>query len=149
MSKLSSKVLHDISDNDMIKLGHVQKAVKDSIIIEQVHIVMAPDINGVGRIFGGRLMEWIDVLSAVVARDYTHLDVTTIKVEELIFEKPAYINDTIVMRGRVVSHGKTSVIVEVLSYARKLTGEEFPINTARLKLVAINDAGVATNIAIK
>lgn len=146
MSKFSSKVLHEITNKDKEIVGHVQKAVSGSPVIEQVHIVMAPDINGVGRIFGGRLMEWIDVLSAVVARDYTHLDVTTIKVEELIFLKPAYINDTIIMRGRVISHGKTSVIVEVLTYARKLTGEEFPINTARLKMVAIDERGVATNI---
>ncbi len=146
MTKTDRDILNDIAGNDKSKLSHVPKKIRNSNVIEQVHIVMATDINGVGRLFGGRLMEWIDILSAVVARDYTHLDVTTVKVEELVFEEPAYINDTIIMRGRVVSQGMTSVTVEIITYARKLTGEEFPINTALLKMVAIDSLGHAINI---
>ena len=146
MTKNEKIVANDMAEKDMDKLSHVPVQVNDGKVVEQVHIVMATDINGAGRLFGGRLMEWIDVLSAVVARDYTHLDVTTVKVEELVFEKPAYINDTIIMRGKVVSRGKTSVSVEILTYARKLTGEEFPINTALLKMVAIDSLGRAANI---
>ena len=145
-----SKLFHDIQKEEMDtakeQLSHIQKKVADGNILEQVHIVMASDINGMGRLFGGRIMEWIDVLSAVVARDFTKQDVTTIKVEELVFEKPAFINDTIIMRGKAVSYGKTSVLVEIISYARKLTGEEFPINCARLKMVAVDSLGKAVNI---
>ncbi len=145
-----SKLFHDMQKEEMDRakeqLSHIQKKVADGNILEQVHIVMASDINGMGRLFGGRIMEWIDVLSAVVARDFTKQDVTTIKVEELVFEKPAFINDTIIMRGKAVSYGKTSVLVEIISYARKLTGEEFPINCARLKMVAVDSLGKAVNI---
>ena len=35
---------------------------------EQVQIVLPGHSNGDGRLFGGRLMEWIDVVAAVVAR---------------------------------------------------------------------------------
>lgn len=34
---------------------------------EQVQIVLPGHSNGDGRLFGGRLMEWIDVVAAVVA----------------------------------------------------------------------------------
>ena len=34
----------------------------------QVQIVMDQDINGSKRLFGGRLLEWVDVVAAVTAR---------------------------------------------------------------------------------
>ena len=35
------------------------KKVSDSET-HQLHVVIHPDINGFGRLFGGRLLEWID-----------------------------------------------------------------------------------------
>ena len=35
---------------------------------EQVHIIMPGDCNQSFRLFGGKLMEWVDVVAAVVAR---------------------------------------------------------------------------------
>ncbi|NLP35848.1 MAG: acyl-CoA thioesterase, partial [Clostridiales bacterium] len=42
------------------------KRVKDSIT-EQVQILMPAHINGQDRLFGGQLVQWIDVVAAVVA----------------------------------------------------------------------------------
>ena len=55
---------------------------------EQVQIVMSGDINGSGRLFGGRLMEWIDVVAAVVARRHSGKEVTTVSIDNLTF--PTY-----------------------------------------------------------
>lgn len=44
---------------------------------EQVQIVLPGHSNGDGRLFGGRLMEWIDVVAAVVARRHSGVNVTT------------------------------------------------------------------------
>jgi len=122
------------------------KLVTDGVPVEQVHIVLSGDINGVGRLFGGRIMEWIDIVSAVAARSYCRSDVSTIMLEELYFKQPAYLNDTIVMRGKVIAVGKTSMIVEVVSYVKKLAGQEFPINTARVKMVAMDSLGKPTPV---
>ena len=35
---------------------------------EQVQILMQGTLNGYNRLFGGKLMEWIDVVAAVTAR---------------------------------------------------------------------------------
>jgi len=40
---------------------------------EQVQIVMSGDINGKGRLFGGRLVEWIDIVAARVIVRNTYL----------------------------------------------------------------------------
>ena len=47
---------------------------------EQAQILMYDTLNGYKRLFGGRLMEWIDVVAAVVARRHSGCAVTTASV---------------------------------------------------------------------
>ncbi|MHB8065230.1 MAG: acyl-CoA thioesterase, partial [Ruminiclostridium sp.] len=54
----------------------IYKTVSDSRT-EQVQILMPEHINGFNRLFGGRLVEWIDVVAAVVARRHSGRNVTT------------------------------------------------------------------------
>ena len=44
---------------------------------EHTQIVLKEHINGQNRLFGGRLMEWIDVVAAVAARRHAGHNVTT------------------------------------------------------------------------
>lgn len=115
-------------------------------ITKQVHIVLPSDANGAGRLFGGRLMEWIDIVSAVASRRYCGSDVTTVAVENLHFKAPAFVNDTIVLSGSVVSSHITSMKVKVQTYVEKLDGEREHINTAYLIMVAIDDNGIPKKI---
>jgi len=84
------------------------KRVKDSRT-EQVQILMPEHINGYGRLFGGKLVEWIDVVAGVVARRHSGRNITTLCIDNLHFKEPAYVNDTIVLSGRVTYVGKTSM----------------------------------------
>ena len=59
----------------------------------QTQIVLNEHINGAGRLFGGRLMEWIDIVAAVAARRHSGRNVTTASVDTLSFKAPAYLND--------------------------------------------------------
>ncbi len=43
------------------------KKVTDSMT-EQVHVVIYPDINGFGRLFGGQLLKWIDEVAGGAGR---------------------------------------------------------------------------------
>ena len=42
------------------------RRVADSAVT-QTQIVLSSHINGAGRLFGGQLMEWIDIVAGVVA----------------------------------------------------------------------------------
>jgi len=106
---------------------------------EQVQIVMSGDINGNGRLFGGRLAEWIDVVAAVVARRHSNREVTTVFIDNLHFKAPAYINDTVVLIGSVTYVGNTSIEVKVDTYAENLLGERRMINKAYVVLVALDE----------
>lgn len=115
-----------------------EKRVSDSRT-EQVQIIMSGDINGYGRLFGGRLIEWIDVVAAVVARRHSGYEVTTVAIENLHFKAPAYANETVVLIGCVTHVGRTSVEVKVDTYVEKLSGERSMINRAYVVMAALDE----------
>ena len=106
---------------------------------EQVQILMFDTMNGYSRLFGGRLMEWIDVVAAVVARRHCGCNVTTAAVDTLQFAAPAYVNDTVILLGYVTYAGTTSMEVCVRTFVENLDGTRREINKAYLVMVAINE----------
>lgn len=106
---------------------------------EQVHIVMPADINGQQRLFGGALMEWIDVVAGVVARRHAGCNVTTAVVDQLTFLRPAYVNDIVTNIGRVTYVGTTSMEVRVDTYVEAADGDRTLTNRAYLVMVAVDE----------
>lgn len=116
----------------------ISKRVSDSRT-EQVQIVMFKDINGSNRLFGGRLMEWIDVVAAVVARRHSEYPVTTAAIDSLEFHAPANANNTLCMVGCITHVGHTSMEVRVDSFTEDLHGKRVLINRAYLVMVALGE----------
>ena len=106
---------------------------------EMVQVLTQGSINGYNRLFGGKLMEWIDVVAAVVARRHSGKNVTTAMIDSLIFKGAAHPNDTIVLKGYITYVGKTSMEVCVNTYVESLSGEKKHINTAYLVMVALDE----------
>ncbi len=114
------------------------KRVKDSYT-ETIEILLSKDMNGYNRLFGGKLMEWADVTAAVVARRHSGRNVTTACVDDLQFLAGAYINDTIVLQGRMTYVGKTSMEVRVDTFVEALNGNRTLVNTAYFVLIALDE----------
>ncbi len=109
---------------------------------ETMRVVMHADANAQGRIFGGRLMEWIDMVGGIAAIRHCGGPVTTACVDKLNFLAPAYVGDVVVMQGRVTYVGNTSCEVRVESHVENVkTGERHLINTAYLTEVLIGEDG--------
>ena len=123
------------------------KHVKDSRT-EQVQILTQAELNGYGRLFGGKLMEWIDIVAAVTARRHCGKNVTTAMVDSLEFGAPAYANDTIVLVGTVVYTGTTSMEICVKTYIEKLSGQRQLINRAMLIMVALDENERPTEVPV-
>ena len=118
----------------------MEKKVSESRI-EQVYQVRPEHLNGAGRLFGGRLMEWIDELAVLVGIRHAQRDVITASVDNLKFIRGAYLKDLIVLIGRVTYVGRTSMEVRVDTYIESIDGIRKPINRAYLTLVAIDGEG--------
>ena len=115
----------------------VQKRVSESYT-EQLQFVMNSHINGYGRLFGGTLLQWIDVMFGVVARRHCGCEVTTAAIDHMEFLSPAYINDLVKLEGRVTWVGRSSLEVRVDTYAQALGGEWRPVNVAYALMVALD-----------
>ncbi len=118
----------------------MKKTVSESRI-EQVYQVRPEHLNGAGRLFGGKLMEWIDELAGLVALRHAQKDVITASVDNLKFIRGAYQKDLIVLIGRVTYVGRTSMEIRVDTYIEDMKGIRKPINRAYLTLVAVDAEG--------
>ena len=120
-----------------------KKRVKDSET-EQSYLLMHRHINGYGRLFGGQLVAWIDELAGLVGRRHCGHEITTACIDNLNFKHPAFLNDTVVLVGRVTYVGRTSMEVRVDTYVEELaTGIRKMINRAYVVMVAIDENGRA------
>lgn len=122
-----------------------EKRVCDSYA-EQVQILTQANLNGYSRLFGGQLMEWIDIVAAVVARRHSEHNVTTALVDMLEFKAPAYANDTLIISGKITYAGNTSMEVMVNTFVEELNGVVTLINTAYLIMVALDENDCPTEV---
>lgn len=123
----------------------MEKTVAESRT-EQVQILNQSNINGFGRLFGGQLMQWIDIVAAVVARRHSEKNVTTVLVDTLEFKQPARVNNTLVLNGYITYTGRTSMEVRVDTFIESLSGERTLINTAYLVMVALDENDRPTQV---
>ena len=114
------------------------KHVRDSRT-QQIQIIMPAHNNGYERLFGGKLMQWIDVVAAVVARRHCNCNVTTVFIDNLHFKAAAYTNDTIVLIGQITYVGNTSMEVRVETFVESLDGTQKLVNRAYLVMVALDE----------
>lgn len=105
---------------------------------EQVHIVMPGDCNQFFRLFGGQLVQWIDTVAAVAARRHSGCAVTTASIDRLDFLASASLNDLVVLQGRVIYAGRTSMLVAVDTFVEdKNCRQRKLVNRATLTMVAL------------
>lgn len=117
-----------------------EKRVEESIT-EHTQIIMPQHINGTERLFGGMLMQWIDVVAGVVARRHSQCNVITAAIDNLQFKEGAQVNDTVVLIGKITYVGNSSMEVRVDTYVEELNGMRKPINRAYLVMVALGSDG--------
>ena len=122
------------------------KTCSDSVT-EITKLIQYRDINGGDRLFGGRLMEWIDEAAGVAGMRHCGGNVVTLMVDSLKFKHGAYINDIVVLIAKVKYVGRTSMEVRVDTYVEdKPTGIRRAINHAYLTCVRVDDNGRPTPI---
>ncbi len=117
--------------------GKNAKTITESFT-EQVQIILSEHTNGYGRLFGGTLIQWIDIVAGVVAKRHSECNVTTACIDNLSFKAAAHLNDTILLKGQLTCIGKTSMEIRVDTFLEKLNGEHKHINRAYLVMVALD-----------
>ncbi len=122
------------------------KPMSDSKI-SMMEIVMPDHANGLGNIFGGRVMALIDIAGAMSAMRHCRERVVTASIDRLDFRAPIHVGEFIILLANVNYAGRTSMEVGVKVYGEHpLTGEQRHTCTAYLTYVALDPTGHPTQI---
>lgn len=124
----------------------VEARTVEESMAETIHIVRPNHLNGANRLFGGILMQWIDEVAGIVAKRHSRTNVTTAAVENLTFLKGAYQNEMVVIVGKMVSVGNTSMRVQVDTFVENKKGERKAINQANFCMVALDENDKPTRV---
>ena len=125
------------------------KRVQDSVT-ECMRLIKHEDINGGSRLFGGRLMEWMDEAAGICAMRHSGSLITTAAVDNLQFKKGAGIGDIIVITAKMTYVGNTSMEVRVDVYVeQRETGERHVINRAYFTEVCTDADGHPISVPYK
>ncbi|MCL2255092.1 MAG: acyl-CoA thioesterase [Lachnospiraceae bacterium] len=113
------------------------KSIKDSKT-KQVHLLRYEDINGAGRLFGGKLVAWIDEVAVITARRHSEMKVTTVAIDHLQFINPVFLDQLVIIVGCVTYVGNTTIEVRVDTFLEELCGKKSKVNRAYVSIVALD-----------
>ena len=123
----------------------IMRRVEDSAT-STVHGVRMTHMNAAGRLFGGTLLEWIDEVGMMVAKKHARMNITLASIEHLQFIRGAYLDHMVVLEGKLVFVGRSSMDIKVDSYVEDEDGQRTLINTAYMTFVALNTDDVPTEV---
>ena len=106
-------------------------------------IVMPMHTNGVaGVMFGGIMMQWIDVCAGVAAMRHAHGSVLTASIDRLDFKSPVHVGEIVVLQAQVNYTSRTSMEVGCRVDTEDMrTGVRRYVTRAYLTFVAVDEGG--------
>lgn len=117
------------------------KPVSQSQVI-MTQMVLPPDTNALGTVFGGKVMALVDIAAAMAAGKHARSVVVTASIDALHFIAPIKLGEYIHIKSSVNFAGKTSMEVGVrVDKENPLTGEMKHCATAYLTFVALDTDG--------
>jgi len=119
-----------------------QKPTSESRAVKTA-LVLPPDTNNLGTIFGGKVMAYIDDMAGLSAMRHSRMTVVTASTDSVDFLHPIRSDHAICLESFVTWTHKTSMEVFVKVVGEDLrTGERTVCATAFLTSVALDDQGI-------
>lgn len=110
--------------------------------VEMTEVVLPGDTNALGTIFGGKVMQWIDIAASVAGMRHSGGNVVTASIDALAFLTPIHLGEVVVLKSQVNFVGKTSMEIGVRVEAENpRTATKRYTTKAYLTFVAIDAAG--------
>ena len=117
----------------------------DGFQLSSRQFIMYPDLNSFGRLFGGRLLSWIDEALAMSAVDITGTaNLATRHMSEVEFLAPGQLGDILEIWSRPIKKGRTSLQLEAEAWVRrdkKGKPEREQISSCKMVFVVLDEEG--------
>ncbi len=104
--------------------------------------VLPNDTNPLGTLFGGRLMQWIDITGGISAHRHCGRVCVTASVNNVSFDIPVKLGAIVTLEAKVSRAFNTSIEVHVDVWVENRIGDhKSKCNTAILTFVAVDQLG--------
>ena len=102
-------------------------------------LVLPNDTNVFGNLMGGRLMYWMDIAAAIAAQRHCNAPVVTASVDNISFENPIKLGNTVHIEARVTRAFNTSMEVHLRVWGEDFTQQfKYKSNEAYYTFVALD-----------
>jgi acyl-CoA hydrolase len=109
---------------------------------ERSEIIFPGDANALGNLFGGRLMQFIDLAAAMAASRHARAITVTASMDHLDFVAPVHIGDLLILKASVNRAFRTSMEVGVKCMVEDIREQRLRhVSSAYLTFVAMDAAG--------
>lgn len=90
-----------------------KETLKEAVEVINTELVFPTHTNHYGTIFGGRVLELMDMTGALAAMRFANEDAVTASIEAVDFKKPIQTGDIVELNAKVIYTARTSMVVKV------------------------------------
>jgi acyl-CoA hydrolase len=109
---------------------------------ERSEIIFPADTNALGNLFGGRLMQFIDLVGAMAASRHARAFTVTASMDHLDFVAPVHVGNLLILKSSVNRAFKTSMEIGVKAMVEDVRQQKLRhVSSAYLTFVAVDAAG--------
>jgi len=125
----------------------MEKFVKDTHVIMH-ELILPNDTNNLNTVFGGKVMQYMDLCAAMSAYKFSRTAVVTASVDRLDFLAPARVGDMLILKSSVnYTHNSSMEVGVRIDAENAKTGEIRHTASAYLTFVALTDNGKPCKIS--
>ena len=111
-------------------------------IVSMTELVLPNDTNTLNNLMGGRLMHWMDIVSAIAAQKHSNRIVVTASVDNISFRHPIALGNVVTLKAKVTRAFNSSMEVRIDVEAEHIpSGEKIESNSAYFTFVAVDQSG--------
>lgn len=122
-------------------MSRKSKTPKESFV-SMTELVLPNDTNTLNNLMGGKLMHWMDVVSAIAGQKHCNSIVVTASVDNISFRSPIQLGNVVTLRARVTRAFNSSVEIRIDVEAENIPeGKRFDSNSAYFTFVAVDKNG--------
>jgi len=119
-----------------------KKKTPGESLISMTELVLPNDTNTLNNLMGGRLMHWMDIVSAISAQKHANRVVVTASVDTISFNHPIQLGNVVTLKARVTRAFSSSMEVRIDVEAEDIpAGKKFSSNSAYFTFVAVDQNG--------
>jgi acyl-CoA hydrolase len=109
---------------------------------ERSEIIFPADANALGNLFGGRLMQYIDLVGAMAASRHARAICITAAMDHLDFVAPVHVGNLLILKASVNRAFRTSMEVGVKAMVEDVREQKLRhVSSAYVTYVAVDQAG--------